>query len=1764
MKRSTKILSLIFIILIIALIRIIFLQNKTIKKYSIKYRNYEMGAGTTTYKDFSNLKTLETEYSYSSITYGPDTEFVLLNNKETQKKFIYNETNLSSSLITAYQGKRKGFSIELSEENVEPKVLIKNCATDSKGNPLDAVIGLSNYKSYAINKEEEEEKTRIKLSTANGINQETDPESPIAVSDTTTAVERGTTQKSIQNKIGSPIVFSLYTYGAEVEFSITYYKHPDQYPESRGNYIYDLNKMTKAGITKVNGYYYDIDVNSSRTENRNLDQISIFTVSGSEKSKRLYEGINPLLSKNEKAVIYYNKSQNRHAIYYNSEDDRKNKENSREPRLAEDNGGIRIDQYTTTNKNGKTEVVPKKYNINTAWYGTSAFMTNYNLENSTMNFYYGGNDCGIAYAFMSPVSYDTPDPTKSVSSNKVTKGDKFYYEINQYIPNTYYSNELNFDKVYGGNYVSNSTIGKLEFTDTINSNLQIYNDEIKVYNESQDITNRFNITVSNSNKVIASLKENYYNTTDSYNCNFKLQIPVTLKSSGVKTKLIKNIAHTNVIMGKNNYSTNTNEVSTDIYYILQGNVWLEKYNNGNATDVDGRRNSGETNFRGIEVRLYRKVNNDFVYETSKRTDNNGYYTFGELPGDEIYKIMFIYNGQIYQSTYYKFDLSGGYSNAKESENDRNTINNKFATISSSPNNYDKNKRAYGIQQIIRDVDSGAVYYYNGTPLTYGNIVVDFIDLDSNIQSYNNNFYNTLINKMKNEYRLSTNTINSIISFMKDCMISSITEQEISINNVLGKNKNNKVDFGLYKRPTCDLSITDDIYTVTYMINGKTSSQTFNQKDKLQNVSDRANNSLYNGKASYALRIKGADYLYNASDYGLNNNRNLQMYVTYKISIHNYGQSYATVNSIHNWYDEDTYEYVGALCSSASFNGYIADDGNPYKVELQIENTNEKMKNGNYNYRKLNIVGKNGSIKAFHNDGTEDNLLAPGEETDIFITYKVKNNSLSNGKQKLIIEEGKTRADTDDEIGKKNIAEIAQYQTLYKANGNLVIPSQLNEKNERINKTFTSNIYEGTIDVNSNPGSLRAEDIDSNGNLKYNENRIENDTDKAPNLKIKISDASKISGKVFEDERTEHLSNSAVIGNGQYDNGEKLVNGVTIQLVELVRKVDENGFSTGKYINEKIWGSYTYDDNCNITSGSDLNRNDVSYYSGIGTKRVILAGDGITKIDTTTQLGPGEYMFDSVPSGDFYVRFIYGDTARTVLNNKSYEENSVNELLGESGIDGLIGLNAKSYNGQDFKSTVYQSNTNKVQSEYDGIVNNYNDDFYNNKNYINNESDFEKYINNYSDYISNIKDKLYFYDLSNINQTDSDAKDVYYYRERANKYASDLKNNNAMVLSSFENKILSSESDDTKRAKQIDMLRELITNTSMVAQTGVIDTTLNNGDKTTSVNLGLVERAKSQVMLNEGVTNVKVTLANNQVIFDTNKSVSNLYFGQHEEHQYSHVSNLLNRVTTINGNTKEKPELIQMYIDEELLSGASIVTTYTMTLKNVSETDYCDKTFYYTGVEKDENSNISTIKVEEIINYVPNSIKFREENALNRSNGWEVANSEELISDNKVDSYYKKQIETYNALIVTNKANEKELKPITSVSNEDEAKFKISLQLETLEGSSLINTENLVYNNLSEITELKSKNGRRMAYSIPGNQEMADQSLGKNAGSRVYTNVDVITPVEVDADSAQKVNVMPPTGKRTNNRLLIISIVMAIGIISAGTVLIKKLVLKNNY
>ena len=87
-----------------------------------------------------------------------------------------------------------------------------------------------------------------------------------------------------------------------------------------------------------------------------------------------------------------------------------------------------------------------------------------------------------------------------------------------------------------------------------------------------------------------------------------------------------------------------------------------------------------------------------------------------------------------------------------------------------------------------------------------------------------------------------------------------------------------------------------------------------------------------------------------------------------------------------------------------------------------------------------------------------------------------------------------------------------------------------------------------------------------------------------------------------------------------------------------------------------------------------------------------------------------------------------------------------------------------------------------------------------------------------------------------------------------------------------------------------------------------------------------------------------------------------------------------------------------------------------------------------------------------------------------------------------------------------------------------------------------NEDNLTYNNLSEIVETSNTLGRRCAYSIPGNQEIADQSLGKNAAEVQITRMKWVKPEEIDTDSAQTITIMPPTGEVDYTIYIIIGLI----------------------
>ena len=1722
MVKKINICNLLILIFICEVILIITLINKYYFKANTKLTTLKDIKYLTRYYDFSQLSTLSTNYSYSSIIRMRNT-YSKLDNERLRSQYVQNIYYTDGyKRIYCSDTELVADKTIMRNNNGRVSLTIYNCAYNSNGEVLDVQVSLTDFTDY----DGDGYVYFYIYPIYSFVGLEKNQYRPIAsqVRSESEGFRHNylTTETSINltNNQGYPIQFSLNAFRSSVKITFTYKKKNGQIDQSIGN---------------TNGYFYDIDVVGSG--DRNNIKKGLFKSSSNSRN----EGMIPCDPYNSK--IYYNMNRTAKAYRDYSND------TTDTYKLAGSDNGIMIESRSLYNNSKKGNYY---VNINSAWYGTSAFMLNDNLR-GTMSFYYGGDGCGINYMFMSPVPYEIPRPQKTCNRAKITKGEELTYQITQYVPNIVGQIQLNYEQVYGNfRNLGSGTLNKLLFSDKIDNNLDVL--DVKVYRNNVDITRQFNIIVS-SNKV-----EAYANNLTSQNISFysnsyiKLLIRCRLKSSGVNTSMIYNTGQTTFkFKYGNEINRYTNVVSVKVYYKLKGNVWIE--NNG----INGIKDGYDFNYNGMIVELLDSYGN--VINTTK-TNANGMYEFNdELPGNRTYYIRFNYNGQIYQCTYYKFDISKGTSNGLESNKQRVDLQNRFATIRGSPNNYLRPNNqwnvAYGIYQKIVNLDDNSLYYIDNRPL----LMIDILRKIDNmgIERSNMSIENILWNNFKiYNYR----TRNAIINYINDCMITAKTK-EISINDISNLGDGNRVDFGVYSRPLTDLAISNDLVVTKFVVNGKISSQFFGQKKSKWNEDDRSKDGFYNGSYSYRLPIKSADYLFNATDYGYNDNtKNIQVYAKYKITIRNNGSTYTKVDSINNWFDANTYTLDDDTCKRIE-NSCISykDKEIPINIDIKNEYIN--------NLQKLVITGQNGKILG------ENGYLAPKEEINIYITFKVKNYETND--KRLIIEDGKVSAIRV--IGKRNVCEIGQYETFYKR-GVDKIPYLYNN-GQLIDKSFSDGMSQGTIDINSNPGSLRDNDFTSSRSLNYYTKRIENDTDQSPELRIKINNVtSKISGTVFEDNRTVQKDNNAVIGDGLLGDKETKINGVTIELVEMVRGVDSNGLPTGKYVDEKIWSSYTYDIQGKIKAENQQIKNN-DYYSGIKKSKVIVnSDDNNFKVSEMSNLTDGQYMFDNIPSGDFIIRFKYGDTYRTVLTNDS--ENIVNKLLKEKG------LNTKSYNGQDFKSTIYEKETPKVYAEYyktheanekyTGIKNNYSDvqSFYNNKNYINNIDDYNRYTSNLGDYMNSIQDKLNYYDLNNVSDNDSDAKDVFYYRERGNNFSKELTNYNAEILDSFEKKV---QCKNNEAEHQKNSINELINNTSMVSQTGVIDTLRNEQEenekidnKTNNINLGLVERAKAQVVLNQEVSNIKVILANGQILYNTDKSVQNLYFGENKKNdvQWNKARNLLTGDNIKEEQQSKKSSLIQTYMDDEIMSGAILQLSYKIVAENKSEIDFNDNVFYYTGEEINVDENLSKLKIKEIVNYVPNSLEFDSKDKGN--DNWSVTTAGELIKkdpkESKVNNIYNDTVKTYNTLLVS-KYGEKEKLVSESYKNDSEkinesSKFELNLKLNSMMSTGIWEKNNLTYNDLIEIVNVNNDTGRKMEYSIPGNQEMANQSIGTIGNSNQHSSEEYIQVKEIDAASAQKVVALPPTGKNISYRnSIIVAVVVGVIIMVLGIWQIKIHVLENN-
>lgn len=1176
------------------------------------------------------------------------------------------------------------------------------------------------------------------------------------------------------------------------------------------------------------------------------------------------------------------------------------------------------------------------------------------------------------------------------------------------------------------------------------------------------------------------------------------------------------------------------------------------------------------------------------------TNEAGYYLFDGLDPMQKYYVEFEYNGQVYLPTQYERNL-GVYnqqpwevtSKGTETPSDRDGYDQNFAEIGSSPANYQVPSNSIKIAPLKGGYnESFSQYDLMGFKMTEsGDYTQDTRLIDSFYKIEGGNIEETdeiqegEISKKIKEY-IKTNKKspeqNDIINiyrqiaggdeellrklqFIQDTYIKSYTqaqgaqhdlypiydayivnnkeEQKVQIvgsngtGGTLVLNYNNVqattiagvfyqpiypgqyyINQGLWRRQEVDMALRKDILYAATRINGKTEVYEYNKREQLsdaqkeelrqlrlkyeQNGRQPADYQAYltrkaemeqenaqNGTGGYwqiQLRMRDynnyydgnylrelyqADYNYrSASTNQAGQDKELQLYVTYKITVRNASESIlGEITEIVDFYDRD-YDFKEDLSwvmykgesnsndleeiSFTESDYYDSIDslslqGNIYAKGKAINSATSSQYEKRSSECKSDMTGEYDDI---YIKGLEGKKLASGEEAYIYLTFQVK----KDGDKPVIVD--------DDNSLKENYVEINGYKTYYKDGTSL--PNGVSKG---------SSDAAGLIDINSTPGNLCSEDLQGN---KYEKN-FENDTDRAKSIKVAVDNRfiRSINGNVWEDQRTFNVAN-AMIGDGVKQDGEIGIGGVTAELVERL----ENG-------SEYIWRA--------VKTGTD-----------------------------------GKYDFSSGGSdnfiipGNYYVRFSYGDSAETV------------------NISGQGGMNQTSYNGQDFKSTVYQKNMNtgeEIGNSYTGMtVDGYNGEYYD----IRKMDEFAESGKNYSD-----------------------AKDDWTRRQEINQYCS---NNGQGITNSFAEVLASPYTGGDTSA--------LIEHTHMTANTGLMvleveynrtnsdgDSGVSNGadqykngnDKNGSysvqgVDFGLTERPKAQLELSKKITNVKITLANGNILFDANDQMTDLqwtlkakeygliqkmegnkykdYYGTN--HRYAYRDDVKNIVANTYDAATGNNGLIVATMDEELMQGANIRISYELKVTNVGETDYAGENFYYKGTDA---GTIVTTKANTVTDYVANNLTFKEEN--NVDTGWQKADNAITTLGLKNTPEMVTNIAKYNDVISTSKLD-------AALAPGQDAKVGLVL-------TQLINPENSsddkTYDNIAEITSISNSVGRRMAFSIQGNQDPT------------------AVPTEVDAAKSERVTILPPFG--SGNTIVYIAIAATVLVIlTVGIIFIKKKVL----
>lgn len=277
----------------------------------------------------------------------------------------------------------------------------------------------------------------------------------------------------------------------------------------------------------------------------------------------------------------------------------------------------------------------------------------------------------------------------------------------------------------------------------------------------------------------------------------------------------------------------------------------------------------------------------------------------------------------------------------------------------------------------------------------------------------------------------------------------------------------------------------------------------------------------------------------------------------------------------------------------------------------------------------------------------------------------------------------------------------------------------------------------------------------------------------------------------------------------------------------------------------------------------------------------------------------------------------------------------------------------------------------------------------------------------------------------------------------------------------------------------------------------------------NIDFGIVERARQDLALRKRVNTFKVTLANGQVIADMTIDEKGNITGER-----NHVTYMGPSSSTGNG-------FVKLELDNELIQGATVEVEYEIKVTNNSELDYVSEDFYKYGIK---SGNEVTITPTSIIDYLDKNWGFEAE----KNKEWTVKSLDE-IKNIVAKEVYENEDSTIadKTILYTESLKGQKLKPTESAT--------VNLNVSKV----LSNSDEISLDNESEITELTKDGGSRLI-STPGNyipgQEEAKES---------------------DESIAETVIVTPSTGANLEFIVPIMIGVIALVILGAGVVIIKK-------